>query len=489
MARSSLNALLGVVAFSVLLGVFGVVGFGFAVGWNPYYARHIQTDTQDRRSVIDSTFLFTAGNGISIVNGNATNELVFSSPNALVNVTGGPGLTTSTSPGGVVTINNTLSMQAQLGEADPNGPNVEYNVAVTAVPDNTWQTGVMTVVAGDDGQGNVGGTSWVVPAVGTWAVSAHCMVTPSSYIKSDRMVTTVQVRYASIVPAGGSSSLNLYSPVTVAPALSGSQTVNGIIHACPTCLVHVGDALTLRARLDHNTDVAPPPSMGTAAVFGILSATSITNTGASTVQGDVGDTGAGGSITGFPPGTATGVVHPPNDAASIAAISDIIAFNAALNAIPCTQTYTSAMNIGGMTFTPGVYCFTSSVAFTGAVVIDGQGNPNARFIFRSVTTLTGNAGSSITFANSARPCGVTWQVGTGASFSGAAGTMAGNVIAQTIITATAGWTFASALYAPTAGVGAITLNTNGVFNTGTCAGGLAPITTDFACTLQANRIN
>ena len=47
--------------------------------------------------------------------------------------------------------------------------------------------------------------------------------------------------------------------------------------------------------------------LGTAAVYGALAVTGITNTGLSTVQGDVGTTGA--TIVGFLPGIASGTIE------------------------------------------------------------------------------------------------------------------------------------------------------------------------------------
>src|ERR1700674_5758146 len=58
-------------------------------------------------------------------------------------------------------------------------------------------------------------------------------------------------------------------------------------------------------------------SLGTAATFGVLGASTVTNTGATVVTGDVG-VWAGTSITGFPPGTifpGSGSQHPGDPAA------------------------------------------------------------------------------------------------------------------------------------------------------------------------------
>ena len=52
-----------------------------------------------------------------------------------------------------------------------------------------------------------------------------------------------------------------------------------------------------------------PVNVGSAASFGVLAGTTVTNTGSSIVAGDVGAAGAGDSVTGFPPGVAKGTIY------------------------------------------------------------------------------------------------------------------------------------------------------------------------------------
>ncbi|QMU74467.1 DUF3494 domain-containing protein [Streptacidiphilus sp. PB12-B1b] len=73
--------------------------------------------------------------------------------------------------------------------------------------------------------------------------------------------------------------------------------------------------------------------LGTASSFAVLSGQSITNTGPTTITGDVG-VSPGTSVTGFPPGTVAGVIHAA-DAVALQAKSDLtIAYNNAAGQAP-----------------------------------------------------------------------------------------------------------------------------------------------------------
>jgi hypothetical protein len=104
-------------------------------------------------------------------------------------------------------------------------------------------------------------------------------------------------------------------------------------------------------------------------------------------------------VTGFPPGTVTGggAIHS-KDATAIQVQTDLTtAYNAAAGT-PCNVDLTS-QNLGGLTLTPGVYCFSSSAFLTGTLTLNMQGNPNAFFLFK--------IGSTLITASAGDPCG-TW---------------------------------------------------------------------------------
>src|SRR6187402_1724675 len=95
----------------------------------------------------------------------------------------------------------------------------------------------------------------------------------------------------------------------------------------------------------------PTVSLGTAANFAILAGSTVTNTGATTVSGDLG-LSPGTSVTGFPPGQVVGTRHV-SDAAAVQAKNDLAA---AYNDVAARVTTAVApVELGGTTKTSGVY--------------------------------------------------------------------------------------------------------------------------------------
>ncbi|MGO4254549.1 ice-binding family protein [Paenarthrobacter sp. TAF1] len=175
---------------------------------------------------------------------------------------------------------------------------------------------------------------------------------------------------------------------------------------------------------------ATPVNLGTAGSYSVLAATTVTNTGPTTLQGDLG-LSPGTAITGFPPGTAAGTIHAA-DAVALQAQSDLT--NAYNNAAGQALTASVSGDLVGQTLTEGVYKSTSSLALSGQLTLDGQGNPASVFVFQVASTLITASASSIIFTNGAQACNVFWQVGSSATL-GTASSFKGTVLALTSITA------------------------------------------------------
>jgi hypothetical protein len=198
-------------------------------------------------------------------------------------------------------------------------------------------------------------------------------------------------------------------------------------------------------------------SLGTAQSFGVLGGSAVTNTGATTVNGNVG-VSPGSSAGGFPPGVIVGGAIHSNDAVAVQAQNDLTTAYNDVAATPCTADLTG-QNLGGLTLTPGVYCFSSSAQLTGALTLDSLGNPNALFLFKIGSTLTTASGSSVTAINPSSSCNrVFWQVGSSATL-GTGTSFAGDILALTSITLTTGANTSGRVLARN---GAVTLDTNNV---------------------------
>jgi hypothetical protein len=209
---------------------------------------------------------------------------------------------------------------------------------------------------------------------------------------------------------------------------------------------------------------APVP-LGTTSTFAVLAGSTVTNTGATVVDGDAGGDVAvspGSAITGFPPGTLTGMTHA-NDGVAIQAQADLVtAYDNAANR-PTTQDLTG-QDLGGLTLMPGVYSFSSEAQLTETLTLDAQGDPDAVFIFKIGTALTTASDSTVSLVNGARYCRTFWQVGSSATL-GTGSHFVGHLFAMASVTANTGATVQGQLLARS---GAVTLDTNNITN-GVCA--------------------
>ena len=209
--------------------------------------------------------------------------------------------------------------------------------------------------------------------------------------------------------------------------------------------------------------MATAPPLGAAGPFAVLGGSTVTNTGPTVVNGDLG-VSPGSAVVGFPPGTVTGTIHAADAVALAAQNSIITAFNA-LASQPCDVNLTG-QDLGGMTLIPGAYCFSTSAQLTGTLTLDGQGNPGAVWVFQIGSTLTTASGSRVAFINAGQPCGTFWQVGSSATL-GTTTDFSGNILALASITLNTGATSAGGLFART---GAVTLDSNNVSVVGSCGG-------------------
>ena len=197
--------------------------------------------------------------------------------------------------------------------------------------------------------------------------------------------------------------------------------------------------------------VQGPVPLGTAASFGVLAGSTVTNTGPSVISGNLG-LSPGTAVTGFPPGIVTGTIDIADTAAATAQADLTAAYN---NAASRTPSIPVTANLGGQILGPGVYS-GGALAITGTLTLDGQGNPNAVFVFQAASTLITSSASVVSLVGGANACNVFWQVGSSATL-GTASVFAGTIMALTSITADTGATVTGRLLARN---GAVTLDSN-----------------------------
>ena len=220
------------------------------------------------------------------------------------------------------------------------------------------------------------------------------------------------------------------------------------------------------------------PSLGIAQSFVVLGGSTVTNTGPSVLNGDLG-LSPGSAVTGFPPGLVVGgTIHAADGVALGAQNSLTTAYNTAAGQA-CTQDLTG-QDLGGKVLTPGVYCYSTSAQLTGLLTLDAQGNAASVFIFKMGSTLTTASSSSVVMANGGNQCNVFWQVGSSATL-GTATSFAGNILALTSISLTTG---ANIVGRALARNGAVTLDTNNI-TTASCSAGSVPTLPEWAFLMLA----
>ena len=186
---------------------------------------------------------------------------------------------------------------------------------------------------------------------------------------------------------------------------------------------------------------ATPPTLGKVAPFAVLAGSTVTNTGATVVSGDLG-VYPGSAVTGFTtsttPGTGTvvnGKQYKATSVAKTAQASLSVAYTDAAHA-PSTQSVTG-QNLASKTLTAGVYTSTSSMTLTGTLTLSGT--TSSVFIFQAASTLIAGTTSAVVLSGGVQACNVYWQVGssatlkTGTKFNGTVMALTSASLTKTVV--------------------------------------------------------
>ena len=209
-----------------------------------------------------------------------------------------------------------------------------------------------------------------------------------------------------------------------------------------------------------------PVRLGTAGTFAILSKSGITDVYASAVNGNVGTSPITGAALLLSCGEVTGRVFvvdaagPPcaiNDATTLtAAVGDMeTAYLDAEGRVSPNFTELGAGEIGGLTLTPGLYKWGTSLLITNDVTLSG--GPNDVWIFQVAGTLNEGNAARITLTGGARAKNIFWQV-AGAVSIGTTAHFEGIVLAKTMVAVKTGASVSGRLLAQTA----VTLQMNSI---------------------------
>ncbi len=166
------------------------------------------------------------------------------------------------------------------------------------------------------------------------------------------------------------------------------------------------------------------PNLGTAANFVLFSTNgAVAHSGVSQITGNVGTNM--GSNTAF--GNVNGTMHEQDSLSAKCAADLLIAYNQLDSAVPA---FFPAPALGnGQTLTAGVYAIAGASTLDLDLILNGQGDANAVFIFQIDGTFATSANAKVKLINGALACNVFWKI-EGAVEMAAGTTMRGTMIAN-----------------------------------------------------------
>lgn len=195
--------------------------------------------------------------------------------------------------------------------------------------------------------------------------------------------------------------------------------------------------------------------LGTADPFAVLAGETITNTGSTTITGNVG-LDPGTATPGFGTVTLVGssTLEVDNAVAESAKSALVTAYDDAAGRGPATEIGTE---LGGQVLPGGVYdSADGTFQITGALTLDGQNDPDTVWVFQTESSLITAPASSVLLINGAQACNVFWQVGSSATLDTTT-TFVGTIMALTSVSLNTGATVQGRVLARD---GEVTLDTN-----------------------------
>jgi hypothetical protein len=260
------------------------------------------------------------------------------------------------------------------------------------------------------------------------------------------------------------------------PRLSRPWRASAVLAGTPLLSVLlIGTVLTGPA------SAASSVQLGTATPFAVLAGTAVTDVPTSAITGNVGlSPAAGSNYAGLTQAEVTGSIYSTNGTGPAGSINDPALLTTAKNDLttayvsaagqPPTSTFAAGDNqLGGKSLTPGVYAFghaaTANITASSPLVLNGQGDANAVFVFQASSDLVTASNSVVQLVNGARACNVFWQVSSSATLASGS-TFVGTIMALTSATLDSGATVQGRVLARN---GAVTLDANTITTPPACA--------------------
>ena len=169
------------------------------------------------------------------------------------------------------------------------------------------------------------------------------------------------------------------------------------------------------------------PVLNSVACFTLFSALgAISNSGITTITGDVGSNG--GSTAGYNPLLVTGTIHPGPDATTVQCAIDFLNLYTYVAALPFDiQLLYPAQFGNSLVLTPHTYFMNAATVLTDSLYLNAEGDANAIFVIQINGALTTSTFSNVSLINGAQAKNVYWEV-QGAVTINNNSTFCGNIV-------------------------------------------------------------
>jgi len=152
------------------------------------------------------------------------------------------------------------------------------------------------------------------------------------------------------------------------------------------------------------------PSLASTANYALFTAQgTMTNSGISTIKGDVGSNL--GLTTGFDALNVTGAIHAPSDGSTATCATDLLKAYSSLNLLaPDIELLYPAQFGNNLVLTPHTYVLKGSTVLTDSLYLNAQGNADAVFVIQVTGALATSTHAKVLLMNGAQAKNVYWKI-------------------------------------------------------------------------------